>query len=334
MADTPPNEEGNVTVKLEVQVKEPSLFADNHVSRLMLGTAQFGLPYGVANRTGQPDYATVRAIVVTALDGGVNAFDTAAGYGTSEEVLGRVLHELGVADRVVVVTKVRPLTPGEIVDADAAAEAIAESVDTSRQRLRLDCLPVVMFHREADAIHLPQLEALKAKGCLRHAGVSCDNRPGPASDFATIHGVDALQLPANILDQRHVRAGSIAAAATHGVAVFVRGTYLQGLLLMPENAIPHALQGIVPVRRTLEAIAGEAGMSMAEMSLRYLLGQPGITSVLTGVETVSQICENLALLNLGPLAADIMAAIDAAVPDLPETILTPSLWDLSGKCGA
>jgi len=328
MADTPQSEAGDVTAT------GTALFADNEVSTLMLGTAQFGLPYGVANRTGQPDYATARAIVVTALEGGVNAFDTAPGYGTSEEVLGRVLHELGVADRVVVVTKIRPLIPAERVDADAAARAIAESVDTSRQRLRLDCLPAVIFHREADAIHLPQLEALKAKGWLRHAGVSCDNRPGPASDFAKIPGVDALQLPANILDHRHLRAGSIAAAATNGVAVFLRGTYLQGLLLMPEKKIPHALQGIVPVRRAVEAIASDAGMSMAELALRYLLGQPGVTSVLTGVERVSQIRENLALLNRGPLTTDVMAAIAAAVPDLPETLLTPSLWDLSGKCGA
>ena len=307
-------------------VMDNKRIAECGVSRLILGTAQFGLSYGVANRTGQPDYATVRAIVAAALDGGVNAFDTAAGYGTSEEVLGRVLHDLGVADRVVVVTKIRPLTSAEIADPSAAAQAIAESVEISRQRLRLDCLAAVMFHREADAIHLPILEALKAKGWLRHAGVSCDNLPGPAADFAAIPAVDALQLPANILDRRHLRAGSIAAAATHGVAVFVRGAYLQGLLLMPENEIPHALQAVVPVRRALAAIAGAAEMSMAELALRYLLGQPGITSVLTGVETRAQIRENLALLNRGPLAADIMAAIDAAVPDLPETILTPSLW--------
>lgn len=323
MADTPQSEARNVNVT------ESGLFADNPISRLTLGTAQFGLPYGVANRTGQPDYATVRAIVATALDGGVNAFDTAAGYGTSEEVLGRVLHELGVADRVVVVTKISPLTPGEIADANAAAEAIAESVETSRRRLRLDCLPVVLFHREADAVHLQELEALKAKGWLRHAGVSCDNRPGPASNFAAIPTVDALQLPANILDRRHVRAGSLAAAAARGVAVFVRGAYLQGLLLMPEHTIPPVLQEVLSVRRALAALADDAGMSMAELCLRYLLGQAGVSSVLTGVETVSQIRENLILVNRGPLPADLMTAIDAAVPELPETILTPSLWPSS-----
>jgi aryl-alcohol dehydrogenase-like predicted oxidoreductase len=61
-------------------------FAGYQISPLMLGTVQFGLPYGVANRTGQPAYGEVRAILAAALDGGVTCFDTAATYGASEEV--------------------------------------------------------------------------------------------------------------------------------------------------------------------------------------------------------------------------------------------------------
>ena len=107
-----------------------------HLSRLMLGTVQFGLPYGVANRTGQPSYAEVRAIMTAAIDGGVNCFDTAAAYGGSEEVLGRALQELGAADRVVVVTKVRSLTPAEQADDTLAARTTLPQLTTVRQPLR------------------------------------------------------------------------------------------------------------------------------------------------------------------------------------------------------
>lgn len=301
-------------------------FAEYNLSRLMLGTVQFGMAYGVANRAGQPAYPEVRAIIAAAIAGGVNAFDTAAAYGTSEEVLGRALHELGVADRVLVVTKVRPLNPAELADTALARRAIEQSVLQSRQRLRLDCLPMVLFHREADARHLEELERLKAKGWLRQAGVSCDNRPGPAAEFAALPAITALQIPANILDRRHLHGGSLAAAAAQGVAVFIRSVYLQGLLLMPEPAVPEALRPLVPVRRRLAAIADAAGLSFAELALRYMLAQAGVTSVLTGVETLAQIHENIALFNRGPLSDDLLAAIDAAVPELPETILTPALW--------
>ena len=149
----------------------------------MLGTVQFGMPYGVANRTGQPTYRDVLAIVAAAVEGGINCFDTAAAYGTSEEVLGRALHELRIADRVVVVTKVRPLRGAELADGVLASRAIEQSVADSRRRLQLDCLPVVLFHREADAAYSEVLDRLQAQGWLRYAGVSCDNRPGPASTF-------------------------------------------------------------------------------------------------------------------------------------------------------
>jgi len=292
----------------------------------MLGTVQFGLPYGLANRTGQPGYDEAKAIVAAALDGGVNCFDTAAIYGTSEEVLGRVFHELGVADRVVVVTKVRALTPGERSDGALAAQAIERSVAESRRRLRLDCLPVVLFHHETDGAHLPVLELLRARGWLRYAGVSCDNRPGLAAKYVTEGLSSALQLPGNVLDPRHQRSGVFRQAAARGVAVFIRSVYLQGLLVMPEEAIPPALRVVVPVRRRLAEIGGAAGLSLPELALRYMLSQEGVTCILTGVETVAQIRENIALFNRGPLAADIIAAVDAVVPNLPEPVLTPFFW--------
>ena len=70
---------------------QTSAWKDCQLSRLMLGTVQFGMPYGVANRMGQPDYGDVLAMVAAAIEGGVNCFDTAAAYGSSEEVLGRAM---------------------------------------------------------------------------------------------------------------------------------------------------------------------------------------------------------------------------------------------------
>jgi len=299
-------------------------------SRLMLGTVQFGMPYGMANRTGQPAYRDARAIVEAAIEGGINGFDTAASYGTSEEVLGQVLYELGVSDRVVVVTKVRPLEPSELSDLSAAARAVEQSVARSRRRLRLDCLPVVLFHRESDAIHLPVLRKLSERGWLKHYGVSCENRPGPAAKFVAAGSVSALQLPGNLLDPRHLRSGILEAAADREIRIFVRSIYLQGLLALPEDDIPPALSDIVPILRSLAAIARDAGVSLVELALRYVLSLSGVSSVLVGVETVSQIQDNLVMSDRGPLDTDLLTAIDASIPELPETLITPKLWPRPG----
>lgn len=265
-------------------------------------------------------------MVAAAIDGGVNCFDTAAAYGTSEVVLGQALRELKAADSVVVVTKVRALTPDERADGRLAVQAIRQSVDASRQRLGIDCLPLVLFHRESDAIYLDDLLALRDQGWLRHAGVSCDNRPGPAADYAAGGLAAALQIPCNLLDPRHARAGSFRAAAANGVAVFVRSVYLQGVLAMPEAEIPAKLHGLVPVRRRLEDLAREAGIPLTELAVRTMLAREGVTCVLTGVETLDQIRDNIALFNRRPLPADLLAAVDAAVPELPEALITPSMW--------
>lgn len=298
----------------------------HQLSRMMLGTVQFGMPYGVSNRTGQPKYRDVLAMLAAAIEGGVNCFDTAAAYGTSEEVLGRALRELGFADRAVVVTKVRPLTPAGAADPTLTSRAIEQSVAESRQRLQRDCLPVVLFHRESDAVHLHVLEELRQRGWLRQAGVSCDNCPGPAAGFVSGGRVTALQLPGNVVDPRHQQSGVFSQAADCGVAVFIRSVYLQGLLVMPEADIPPPLQAIIPVRHRLSRIAQEGGLTLGELALRYMLGQAGVTCVITGVETIAQVQDNIAMFNRGPLPGDVVEAVSALATDLPEAVLTPGMW--------
>lgn len=302
------------------------LWREMRLSRLMLGTVQFGMPYGIANRNGQPEYRDVLEMLDTAIQGGVNCFDTAAAYGSSEEVLGRALQELRVHEQVTVVTKVKPLTPDELANPGLAAAALERSLDSSRRLLKLDCLPVVLFHREPDAAFLDHLNRLKDRGWLRHAGVSCSNYPGPSSEYVRSGLADALQLPANVIDRRHQQSGIFDLAAQSDVAVFIRSVFLQGLLLMPESEVPEALRDVLPVRLRLQEVAAEAGISVAELAVRYVLSQDGVTCILAGVETVAQVRENLRLFQRGPLSEDVSSAVDNVTADLSEMILTPALW--------
>jgi aryl-alcohol dehydrogenase-like predicted oxidoreductase len=296
------------------------------LSRLMLGTVQFGMPYGVANRTGQPDYETALAIVDAAVTGGVNCFDTAAAYGTSEQVLGQILHDLKIADKAIVVTKVRALSPDELLNPDQGRRAIEQSILESRRRLQLETLPVVLFHREPDARYLEILLELRERGWLKYCGVSCDNRPGFASKMVAEGHATALQIPANILDHRHRRSGVLEDAMSKNVGIFIRSVYLQGLLLLAEDGIPTHLRDIIPARRSLQAIAENAGMSLAELAVKYMLAQPGVTCLLAGVETVAQVHDNLRLFGDASMNSELRAAIDSATFEISERTLTPVLW--------
>lgn len=302
-------------------------FHEFDISMLTLGTAQFGLPYGIANVKGQPQYDEVVRILEAAIEGGVNCFDTAAAYGSSEEVLARALTELGVLDKVTVVTKVMPLTEEELADPALGEAAVRESIETSRRRLGLDCLPLVLFHRETDAAkYLHTLCKLRDRGWIRHVGISCGNAPEGARELSADEQVEALQIPANILDQRHSRAGNIKQAARHGKVVFVRSVYLQGLIVMPEEDIPEHLREIVPVRRAMAEISRRYDIELPELAMRYILSVPGVASIVSGVDSVEQLNENIRLIERGPLAASVVAEIDRAVPELDEYLITPSQW--------
>ena len=300
-------------------------FAEYRLSQLVLGTVQFGMQYGIANTKGQPSYEDVRAILACAFEGGVNCLDTSVAYGASEELIGRALQELGLTDRMVVVTKVQAIPP-ECESRQTVERWIRESVARSLKRLRMDVLPVCLFHKGTDSRYLDLLHDLKDKGLIRHVGVSCDARPGPAVALVSAGAAEALQVPANILDPRHIRSGVFADAQRRGVAVFVRSVYLQGLILMPERDVPAELQAVIPVRRKLEALAAEAGLGMAELALRYMLSQQGATCIITGVESLDQIRQNIALFSKGPLEANLVAAVVQAVPELPEWVVSPVLW--------
>ncbi|MCA9063355.1 MAG: aldo/keto reductase [Planctomycetaceae bacterium] len=296
------------------------------ISRLTLGTAQFGMPYGVANRVGQPSPGEVVQLIRAALDGGINCFDTAAAYGTSEQVLGDALRELRMSDQVSVVTKVPPL-PGDIrSDPGQAEQWIENSVDSSRQRLRIDCLPAVLLHSEVDIDYLNCLLKLRDKGRICHVGVSCSHSSGVADRLISEGTVAAIQIPANVVDRRHEQSGILERAGHRQLAVFVRSVYLQGLLLMPEQEIPVSLGEIIPVRRHLQSVATEAGISCAELCVRYVLSLPGVTSLVVGVEALPQLQQNLLMVARGPLNAEIMDAIRSGIPHLPESVMTPFQW--------
>lgn len=300
------------------------LHTDLAFSRLMLGTVQFGMSYGIANRQGQPTYEEARAILACAYEGGVNCLDTAASYGTSEEVIGRALEELGLKDHIIVVTKLRHLRHKELTQQEAEAE-IEDSVLCSLRRLRQETLPVVLFHDVEDLRYIEALLKQKEKGRVRFIGFSLSSAQAALEIIASGYA-EAVQIPTNLLDYRFTRRGVFREAKKRSVVVFVRSVYLQGLLLMPEENIPALLRGVIPARRKLQQLADEAGISLAELAVRYVLGIEGVTSALVGVETLEQMQQNLAYFAKGPLDTNFMQVISEAVPDLPETIINPTLW--------
>ncbi|MBQ9502535.1 MAG: aldo/keto reductase [Lentisphaeria bacterium] len=277
-------------------------------SHLMLGTVQFGMNYGVANVTGKPSYETVKAILKEAYDSGVTALDTAPEYGDSEEVIGRALKELGLSDRFAVVTKI-PTLP----EAGDPEEFMKTSLENSLNRLGIPRAAAVLLHTEKDCIYLDVLKTMCARGLTERAGISLNTLKYKDAGSSA----DCLQIPCSLLDHR------FDSCFGKGERLcFIRGAYLQGMLLMPQEKIP--FPEIREKRRRLENL----GIPMAELALRYLAGKKGPKCILTGVETLEQLRENIRLSQLPPLSAEETAAVEEIVlPPLDEALVSPWMWN-------
>lgn len=298
------------------------LLTDLHISKLTLGTVQFGLPYGVANKTGIPDYEEIRDIISTAYEHGITCLDTAAAYGTSEETIGRVLSELDIKDKVTVVTKAAHVdinnTPADVT------KAFEESITHSISCLGIDPLPLVLIHDETNIPLLECMEPLKQKGLIRHIGASVQYTSW-AKNAIDCNCVEAIQWPGNLLDMRYEREGLYDMAAGK-CAVFLRSIYLQGLLIMADSDTPENLRDVIPIREKLKNIAEQGGIGIQEMAMRYTLGLENCASVLVGVESIAQMKSNIQVMEKGPLPCDLVDAIRKSVPDLSEEILVPFNW--------
>jgi len=257
---------------------------------LAIGTAQFGIPYGVANRSGQVRPEAVDAILARAAQAGIDTLDTAAAYGESEQCLGRV----GVAGWRIV-TKLPPL-PADVQEVERWVGArVAESL----AKLRITRLEALLLHRPRDLLgahgeaYRRALADVKSAGQARSIGVSIYD-PVELEELWDVWRPEIVQAPFNVLDRRLERSGWLAKLGRHSVRVHARSAFLQGLLLMSPDS-RHAF--FAPWRDVLDGWTRwcrESGLSPLAAALGFVRAQRGIERVVVGVDSIEQLDEILA----------------------------------------
>jgi aryl-alcohol dehydrogenase-like predicted oxidoreductase len=293
-------------------------------SAITLGSAQFGLPYGVVNNVGQPSEAEVYEILDRAIDGGINTIDTARSYGSSEQRIGNWL-ALRRPQSIHIITKVPALPQG---DAAERKRAINEHLDASRKALGLEMLPLVLVHDETDLIDPAVVDAFQtavAAGTIGGFGVSAYCTDIAKRLIATIP-IAALQVPVNIADQRFVQSGIIAAAAERGIAVFARSVFLQGALRGDPELLPTHLEPLAAAVRQVHRIAHDAGRPVSELLIPSVRDIPGIVSLIIGVDRAAQLDPHLSAIRAKPMSPTSIDQIEDVIRGLPRDIIDPSNW--------
>jgi|TARA_B110000008_G_scaffold259588_1_gene279547 aryl-alcohol dehydrogenase-like predicted oxidoreductase len=286
--------------------------------KIALGSAQFGLSYGVANIAGKVGFTEALKIRDVALANNVDTVDTAVAYGNSEDALGSI----GV-DNFKVVTKL-PAIPENISDIHGWVHA---QIKASLKRLKKESLYGLLMHdpRSLSGNHAHEiveaLETLKASGIVSKIGVSVYN-PADLEGISRIMSLDLVQAPLNVVDRRLITSGWLKRLANSGVEVHTRSSFLQGLLLLPRVKIPKKFEIWSALWDFWHYELIKRDLNPVEACLRYVMSVSQVDRVIVGVETASQLGEIITAVNRTNISTDWspMACDD-------ENLINPSNWD-------
>ena len=288
-------------------------------SKLVLGTANFGVDYGINNPSGKVSGGELTRILDLAQQSGIGKVDTAQAYGDSEARLGPRL-----SPTLKVITKF-----GVGQDHGYQRGSLHGLVQESLDRLNRDSLYGLMLHRPeqllsktgADLIH--DLRDLQQAGLVEKIGVSIYG-PDLLPEITQALDLDIIQAPFNMFDHRLQRSGWAERLKASGTEIHVRSAFLQGLLLMSrQNLNPWFTQNWPEVFDRWFTYQQEAGETADQIALGFVLDQPWIDHVVVGVDSADQLSQLVYIESNRAAAAHSGFAVD----DL--SLIDPSKWKLS-----
>lgn len=284
------------------------------MSKLALGTVQFGLKYGINNVTGIPTDVELESILREARKAGIELLDCAQAYGNAEERLGK-FSEYDFQ----VVTKFKKLQSGF---------PFHEELEESLKKLNTECVYGYIAHDGDLLIENPQwwqgLQVAKSQGLVKKIGYSLYsvNQLEILLDKKMIP--DLIQFPFNVFDQRF--APYMSELVSLGVEIHTRSAYLQGLLQMNPDRISNNLDLLKPNLLKLRDIAVCNNMSISELCLGYVLSNPLINKVVIGIDNTSQLLENIDISHRDSLSREVIRELlSVKVSDF--NLLNPSNWN-------
>jgi aryl-alcohol dehydrogenase-like predicted oxidoreductase len=308
-------------------------------SRIGFGTWQFGGPNVVnGNPTGwgQVDKAEAIRAVHTALDKGINFFDTADSYGKgqSESILQEALQQKP-ASNVLICTKFgnRQSPDGQPIQ-DYSPDYLIEAVDNSLRRLGRDTLDVLLLHSPPDAFDWSTydptpFEDLKRSGKIRFYGVSSRSVYGAKRVLEAGFG-SVVEVIYNALDRRAEDLLFTVPTADQYFFIsrvplasgFLNPAYLTQEPVFAQDQYRHYLPDrdrdwLLSSARKL-AFLNELPGGLATSALRFSLSNDAISVVIPGMRNEQQVLTNHQAEKLGPLSPELLEQIRQAVPDVAE----------------
>ncbi len=284
------------------------------MNKIVLGTVQFGVKYGINNTSGQVTQEEVCKILDIASKAGIQTLDTSSGYGASETVLGKSLKE----------TK----TSFNIVSKYPRCEAdVRTTFEKSITNLGVDSLYGYLVHHfdfyQEKPEQFDEMIALKKEGKIKKIGFSLYTVN--QLQYLLDHDVDfdIVQFPYNIFDRQFEP--FMPKLVDMGVEIHTRSAFLQGLFFKDTNTLPIKLLPLKPYLDNLHQYCQENDVTIEELAFGYVLANENVKGALIGVDNHNQLESNVRVAEKGLRKVDIdyIRSIDIKEKEL----LNPVNWN-------
>ncbi len=254
---------------------------------LAIGTAQFGLDYGISNSAGKVKLPEIKKIIKLASDSGIDTIDTAMAYGDSEELLGKCSLE-----NFKIITKI-----GAIQESENRIENwILDEVHLSLKKLKLNNIYGLLLHRPNELISKKgetlfySIQNLKKLGLVKKIGISIYSTDELVSILDS-YDIDIVQLPLNIFNREAINNDILKVLKSRDIEIHARSCFLQGLLLMEQKNIPIKFKKWSNLFIDWHEWLIKNDISPAQGCLSFLNSINEIDKVIVGVENVKQLQE-------------------------------------------
>lgn len=290
------------------------------MSKIILGTVQFGLDYGINNKGGKPLYKTIEQILDLAYEKKIIFLDTAEAYGDSQENIGKY-HQNSV-NSFNVITKFSPIRKD-------LPNNILQRIKYNLNILKVKSLYGYMFHSFIDfktyfSLFKKELLSLKKEGIIKKIGVSLHSNK-EIEDVLKCKHINLIQLPFNLLDNNNERKKILVKVKRKGIEIHTRSVFLQGLFFKKLESFQGNLKHLKVYIKQLQKLTSE-NIKINDIALNYAVNQPFINGVLIGVDNRSQLKLNLESIKKN-IPQSILEYVDSIEVNKKE-LLNPINWNL------
>jgi aryl-alcohol dehydrogenase-like predicted oxidoreductase len=296
-------------------------------NKLVLGTAQFGLDYGIANKIGKPEENKAFEIMKYAVENGINYFDTAYSYGNSEIIIDKFLNTYkSYKNKINIITKMASLNKKKLNEKN-----INDRFFESLHRLGKESIYCYMVHdfkgieNNCDEIGKVFLK-LKENNYIKKIGVSIYDQFQLEFLFKYFD-FDLIQLPISIFDQRFITDKFLQRLKRKNIEIYARSIFLQGLLFLEENNLPPKMNKFRDYISRLNEISLKYNLSKEEIALLFVDNIGEIDKIIIGVEKIDQLQRNVKILSKSDSFNKIKTLINFEYFSIKDTnIIDPRKW--------